>query len=201
MSFKGLRMLKIPKLPDFEKYWKSSKNIQRGDPWKKIFFSFLFNTLFYTRQSYKTIRMSFGGLRMLKSPNLTQCYSFASVRWRGWSRSVLNSFFQFSGISSNLRLEAWSSNNLVNKNSSQSKLKINFKFSVVDHITLQFPKIEDFQWNREDQKSLAAAWLVLVPPTLHLIHIIDSPPCLVTAGCCASTGQNWNHCSGLVNEI
>ena len=79
MSFKGLRMLKIPKLPDFEKYWKSSKNIQRGDPWKKNFFSFLFNTLFYTRQSYKTIRMSFGGLRMLKSPKLTQCYSFASV--------------------------------------------------------------------------------------------------------------------------
>ena len=79
MSFKGLKMLKIPKLPDFEKYWKSSKNIQRGDPWKKNFFSFLFNTLFYTRQSYKTIRMSFGGLRMLKSPKLTQCYSFASV--------------------------------------------------------------------------------------------------------------------------
>ena len=46
---------------------------------EKIFFSFLFNTLFYTRQSYKTIRMSFGGLRMLKSPKLTQCYSFASV--------------------------------------------------------------------------------------------------------------------------
>ena len=79
MSFKGLRMLKIPKLPDFEKYWKSSKNIQRGDPWKKNFFSFLFNTLFYTRQPYKTIRMSFGGLRMLKSPKLTQCYPFASV--------------------------------------------------------------------------------------------------------------------------
>ena len=79
MSFKGLKMLKIPKLPDFEKYWKSSKNIQRGYPWKKKNFSFLFNTLFYTRQSYKTIRMSFGGLRMLKSPKLTQCYSFASV--------------------------------------------------------------------------------------------------------------------------
>ena len=74
MSFKGLRMLKIPKLPDFEKFLKISK----GDPWN-LFFSFLFNTLFYTRQPYKTIRMSFGGLRMLKSPKLTQCYPFASV--------------------------------------------------------------------------------------------------------------------------
>ena len=88
MSFKGLRMLKIPKLPDFEKYWKSSKNIQRGDPWKIFFFSFLFNTLFYTRQSYKTIRMSFGGLRMLKSPKLTQCYSFASVKIVKASKSI-----------------------------------------------------------------------------------------------------------------
>ena len=101
MSFKGLKMLKIPKLPDFEKYWKSSKNIQRGDPWKKNFFSFLFNTLFYTRQSYKTIRMSFGGLRMLKSPKLTQCYSFASVA----VYHFLHIFVSVPEVSSQLRTE------------------------------------------------------------------------------------------------
>ena len=79
MSFKGLKMLEIRKLPDFEKNWKSFKNMHRGDPWKKMFFSFLFNTLFYTRQSQDTIRISFRGLRMLKNPKLTQCYPFAVV--------------------------------------------------------------------------------------------------------------------------
>ena len=51
MSFKGLKMLKIPKLPDFEKYWKSSKNIQRGDPWKKNFLVF-FLTLYFTQDNH-----------------------------------------------------------------------------------------------------------------------------------------------------
>ena len=80
-SSKSSKFLKICKggtLGTFSKIFKIFKNMQRGDPWK-FFFCFLFNTLFYTRQPYKTIRMSFGGLRMLKSPKLTQCYPFASV--------------------------------------------------------------------------------------------------------------------------
>ena len=96
MSFKGLRMLKIPKLPDFEKYWKSSKNIQRGDPWKIFFFSFLFNTEFYYGISKETIRMPFRGLTMLKSPKLIikggLCYGFAMVQtWTNNNNNLLAS--------------------------------------------------------------------------------------------------------------
>ena len=50
MSFKGLRMLKIPKLPDFEKYWKISENIQRGDPWNLFLVFFL--TLYFTQDNH-----------------------------------------------------------------------------------------------------------------------------------------------------
>ena len=127
--------------------WTSSK-MEASDWLKFVYYKYLAATTTLFKRNWKKIKA-------LKS------HARSYYPW--WS--VLNPFFPFSDISSNLRLEASSSNNLVNKNSSQSKLKINFKFSVVDHITLQFPKIEDFQWNREDQKSLAAAWFVLVLST------------------------------------
>ena len=46
MSFKGLRMLKIPKLPDFEKFLKISK----GDPWNLFLVFFL--TLYFTQDNH-----------------------------------------------------------------------------------------------------------------------------------------------------
>ena len=71
-------------------------NIQRGDPWKILnffrkyakggpfeffFFDFLFNTLFNPLRPENTIKMSFWGLRMFKSPKSIQCYTFAVVNF------------------------------------------------------------------------------------------------------------------------
>ena len=51
---------------------------------EKFFFSFLFNTVFYSRIPKETIRMPFRGLTMLKSRKLVikggLCYRFAMVR-------------------------------------------------------------------------------------------------------------------------
>ena len=50
---------------------------------EKFFFSFLFNTVFYSRITKETIRMPFRGLTMLKSRKLVikggLCYRFAMV--------------------------------------------------------------------------------------------------------------------------
>ena len=57
--------------------------MQRGDPWKNFFFSFLFNTEIYYGISKETNRMPFRGLAMLKSTKLIikggLCYGFAMV--------------------------------------------------------------------------------------------------------------------------
>ena len=95
MSFWGLRMLENPKKSQCPKIVIFLKNIQRGDPWKKKNFSFLFNTLVYCGISMETIRMPFRGLTMLKSPKLIikggLCYGFAMVIISGaesWGHSV-----------------------------------------------------------------------------------------------------------------
>ena len=62
----------------FEKYPKG------GDPLKKFFWGFLFNTVLYNGILKDIIRMPFRGLTMLKSPKLIikggLCYGFAMVR-------------------------------------------------------------------------------------------------------------------------
>ena len=70
-------------MSQFPKVLKFLENMQRGDPWKKNFFSFLFNTVFYSGIPKETIRMPFRGLTMLKSLKLVikggLCYRFAMV--------------------------------------------------------------------------------------------------------------------------
>ena len=70
-------------MSQFPKVLKFLENMQRGDPWIKIFFSFLFNTVFYSGIPKETIRMPFRGLTMLKSRKLVikggLCYRFAMV--------------------------------------------------------------------------------------------------------------------------
>ena len=62
-----------------KKFWKISKGGTLGI----FFFSFIFNTLFYSVIPNETIRMSFRGLTMTKSSKLTKkgglCYRFAIV--------------------------------------------------------------------------------------------------------------------------
>ena len=70
-------------MSQFPKVLKFLENMQRGDPWKKKIFSFLFNTVFYSGIPKETIRMPFRGLTMLKSRKLVikggLCYRFAMV--------------------------------------------------------------------------------------------------------------------------
>ena len=74
-------------MSQFPKVLKFLENMQRGDPWKKKIFSFLFNTVFYSGIPKETIRMPFRGLTMLKSRKLVikggLCYRFAMVSWQG----------------------------------------------------------------------------------------------------------------------
>ena len=46
-------------MSQFPKVLKFLENMQRGDPWKKKIFSFLFNTVFYSGIPKETIRMPF----------------------------------------------------------------------------------------------------------------------------------------------
>ena len=76
MSFWGSRRLKTQNKP-------ISKISLIFGKYPKVFFSFLFNIIFYYGISKQTIGMPFRGLTMLKSPKLTMkrglCYGFAMV--------------------------------------------------------------------------------------------------------------------------
>ena len=76
------------------------KNIQRGDPLKKYFWGFLFNTVFYHRILKDTIRMPFRGLTMLKSLKLIikvgLCYGFAIYKKKIiFLKNIQNFFWGF----------------------------------------------------------------------------------------------------------
>ena len=82
-----LRVLECWK-PQNEPISKISKNFgkyPKGGPLEKKFFSFLFNTVFYSVIPNETIRMPFRGLTMTKSRKLTKkgglCYRFAMVSY------------------------------------------------------------------------------------------------------------------------
>ena len=98
MSFWGLKMLKNSKFANFQIFKKMMENIL----WNLFFFSFPFNTAFYSGISKETIRVPFRGLTLLKSPKLTirecLCYGFALVRSHNLQCKSLVDIFQSKSV-------------------------------------------------------------------------------------------------------